>query len=299
MPMRTHPLHLNGIKKSVPFLVVCLNMTAKAQSLVDGTNYPELFGPAGNVTVDPPNGGLIGISLGGSASGAPGTYWEATATGGASASLLGLGLVETGAQVELTGSALRFDLNNSADSLLGRLDTGTSIALTWSATATFDDPGSPLVLAPNTLYSVSFDVDGSNGLLNSTLGITPQFGLEFLDGAGTAVGASGGGNLVNIIGLTLDPIFGPAVGTGRATVQFQTGGSVGTGPAGLRFTGSALVPASALGIGTNFATISNIGISQIPEPSPLNFAPMFAAAYVFRRKRRPAAILPTTNPKTT
>ena len=53
-------------------------------------------------------------------------------------------------------------------------------------TATFDAAGKELFLLPNSVYQVSFDVDGSNGLLKSTLGLFPTFGLEMLDGAGHA-----------------------------------------------------------------------------------------------------------------
>jgi hypothetical protein len=266
-------------------LSALLTMDACGQSLVNGTNYPDLFAPSGSVTVDPSDGGLVGITLGGSATGPVGTYWDANAQGGASVSLLGIGLAETGAQVELTGSELRFDISNNADSLLGRLGTGAGVALNWSATATFDATGNELILAPNTIYVVTFDVDGSNGLLNSTLGLLPAFGLEFLDGSGTPIGVEGGGTLVNIIGLSLEPVLGPAVGTGRATVNFTTGSTVAGGPAGLRFTGEAVIPATAFGIGTNFATITNIGVTQIPEPSLLAFVPLLGGALLIQRKR--------------
>ncbi len=144
--------------------------------------------------------------------------------------------------------------------------------------------GNELLLAPNSTYQVSFDVDGSSGLLNSTLGLFPSFGFEFLDGDGDAIGSIGEGSLVNIIGLDLLGIIGSPPGSGRATVQFQTGSSVAAGPAGLRFTGSALLPATALGLGTEFASVSNIQISAVPEPSVMGLAAVGLALGLRRRR---------------
>ena len=57
------------------------------------------------------------------------------------------------------------------------------------------------------------------------------------------------------------------------------------GPAGLRFTGSALLPATALNLGTNFATISNISVTPVPEPSALGLS-LLGLACILRRRRR-------------
>jgi MYXO-CTERM domain-containing protein len=162
---------------------------------------------------------------------------------------------------------------------------GLGLAMTWSATATFDAAGQELLLLPNSIYQVSFDVDGSNGLLNSTLGIVPTFGLEMLDGAGNPINSPvEGGTLVNVIGLELLGIIGSPPESGRAVVQFQTGANVPAGPAGLRFTGSAFLPATALNLGTNFATISNIGVSAVPEPSAAGLG-LLGLALALRRRR--------------
>ena len=257
-----------------------LTILANGQSIVNSTSYPTLFGPASSVTVDPPNGGLLNIQVGGSASGNIGNYWAASATGGASVSLLGIGLTETGAQVALTGSALQFNVSNSA--AVGQLlDAGlTGLSATWTATADFDQPGNQLLLAPNTIYRVSFDVDGSNGLLNSTLGITPTFNVQLLDGSGTAVGTAGSGTLVNVAGL-----LGTGVTSGRATVDFVTGSSVsGINPAALRFSGGATLNATALGLGTNFATISNVDISAVPEPTIFGLSCLGILTFLRRRR---------------
>ncbi len=263
------------------------------QTLVDGTNYPGLFGPADDVTVSTPipDGTALGLVIGGSATGNLGSYWTAHATGGV---VLGSDLpllpevrvLETGAQVALNGSALQFKINNDPDSLLGEVGIGAGLALTWSATATFDAAGKELFLLPNSVYQVSFDVDGSNGLLKSTLGLFPTFGLEMLDGAGHAIDCPAeDGSLVNIIGLELLGIIGSPPESGRAVVQFETGASVPAGPAGLRFTGSALLPATALNLGTNFATISNISVTAVPEPSALGLS-LLGLACILRRRRR-------------
>jgi hypothetical protein len=285
------------MKCCAPLLAAALAATpgfSEGQTLIDGTNYPDLFGSPGNVTVSTPipDGAALGIFIGGTASGNLGNYWNARATGGAvTGSDLLPGLLpeirtlDSGAQVALTGSGLQFNISNDPDSLLGTLGIGLGLAMTWSATVTFDKENQELLLLPNSVYQVSFDVDGSNGLLKSTLGITPAFGLEMLDGAGNAISCPAvDGSLVNVIGLELLGIIGSPPESGRAVVQFQTGANVPTGPAGLRFTGSALLPATALNLGTNFATISNIGVTAVPEPSALGLG-LLGLACAFRRRR--------------
>lgn len=261
-------------------VISLITAAADGQSIVNDTSYPSLFGPSSSLTVNPPNGGLLNIQVGGSASGPLGDYWTASATGGASVSLLGIGLTETGAQVALTGSSLEFNVSNSG-AVGNLLDAGLDgLSASWTATAHFDDAGNQLLLAPNTIYRVSFDVDGSNGLLNSTLGITPAFSVQLLDGGGNAVGSAGSGTLVNIVGL-----LGTGVPTGRATVDFVTSSSVNSlNAASLRFNGSALLNATALGLGTNFATVSNVDISAVPEPSIFGLS-CLGILTVLRRRR--------------
>jgi hypothetical protein len=274
------------MKCCLPLLVLALTGSpgiSGGQTLVDSSNYGDLFGPSGSsLTVNPPDS-LIGLTLGGSASGPLGTYWDAEAQGGASLKIV-VGVAETGAQVALNNGELQFNVSNNESSILGALGTGLSLDLDWAATATFDKSGSELLLAPNTTYQLTFDVDGSNGLLNSTLGIFPTFGVELLDGNGDAVDAAGGGTLVNIIGLELLGIVGSPPQSGRAVVQFQTGSTVASGPAGIRFTGSALAPATVLNLGTEFASVTNLQIAAVPEPSVLGLAGLGAFA-VFRRRR--------------
>ncbi|WP_035610177.1 hypothetical protein [Haloferula sp. BvORR071] len=242
-----------------------------SQTVVSGTNYPNLFSPAGNVTVTPPaipdGVDLVTVELGGSESGPLGTYWTAEANGGAVLGTNVLGaligevrLAETGAQVALTGSALQFNIDNNPNSILGALGTGLGVSLNWSATAKFNAPGHALTLSPNTTYLISFDVIGGSGLLNSALGITPTFTTELLDGANAPVGISGGGTLLNLVGLQLAPVTGAPAGTGRATAEFRTGASVSAAPASVRFKGSAVLPASLVGIGTQFANVSNLSV---------------------------------------
>jgi MYXO-CTERM domain-containing protein len=283
------------MKCCAPLLAAALVTTlgiSDGQTLVDGSNYPGLFGPEDDVTVTPPplpSGTIAGVHLGGSASGALGTYWQAQANGGAvlGSNLLGeVRLAETGAQVALNDSGgLEFNISNDPGSILGALGVGLGLTMNWSATATFDEPGEELFLLPNTIYRVVFDVDGSNGLLNSTLGLTPTFGIEMLDGAGNAIDSPAeDGSLVNIIGLELLGIIGSPPESGRATVDFQTGSTLPGGTAGLRFTGSAILPATALNLGTNFATISNLSVTAVPEPSALALG-LLGAAFALRRRR--------------
>ncbi len=285
-----------SMKCCAPLLAAALVTTlgiSDGQTLVDGSNYPGLFGPAGDVTVTPPPLApitVLDVHLGGTASGPLGDYWMAQANGGAvlgsHLGILELRALETGAQVALNGNGgLEFNISNPAGGLLDELGVNLALNLSWSARAIFDAPGEELFLLPNSIYQVEFDVDGSNGLLKSTLGITPTFGIEMLDGAGNAIDSPAeDGSLVNIIGLELLGIIGSPPGSGRASVQFETGSSVPGGAAGLRFTGSALLPGTVLGLGTNFATISNISVTAVPEPSAFALG-FLGAAFALRRRR--------------
>lgn len=219
------------------------------------TAYASIFSPSGSVTVDPPNGGLLTLSLGGTAGPADVGFWSLKATGGVSIGLLGIGLTESGSRVSLDGSALKFQVSNNASSLLGWLGVGTSITSTWEATATFNKPGAPIELQPNTRYTVSFLVDGSNGLLQSGLGIAPSFTIELLDGSGNAIASQSSGTLINLLGL-----LGTGVTSGTVNLTFNTPGSVGTGAAKLRIKGSAALNTTVLGLGTTFASIRNLQI---------------------------------------
>jgi hypothetical protein len=259
----------------------CLSLTLAAlpgfvmpilasETIVDGSTYPDLFGPGDSVVnvVHPPtpSGAVAQLILTGSGSGALGTHWTAQVSGGAKigTNLIGeVVLASTGAQAALTGSALQFNLSNDPEELLSALGVGSGLSLTWSATAKFDDTGGELNLAPNSVYDVSFDVVDGSGLLNSLLAISPTFGVELLDGANVPIGFSGGGTLANVIGLELEEVAGAPEGTGRATARFRTGASVSALPASVRFTASAVVPASIGNIATNFATISNLTVDQI------------------------------------
>ncbi|MFD0892981.1 hypothetical protein ACFQ5Q_05075 [Luteolibacter ambystomatis] len=246
-----------------------------AQSLVNGTNYSDLFGPNGsNVTVNPANSLLL--TVGGSATGPLGTYWDATANGGAS---ILLGASESGARINLTGSSLQFGVVNTG--LVGDLlNAGlTGLTVDWSSTATFDKVGSQLILQPNTTYRVSFLLDGSNGLLDSGVAVLPQFHVELLDGAGTNIGTASSGTLVDVVGL-----LGSGVPSGVATIDFTTGNTVNSNPASIRFSGSGIANVSVLGLGTTFATVSGLNISQVPEPSIFGLVG-FSALALLRRKR--------------
>lgn len=260
------------MKRCLPLTLVSLaclpGISLGSTPLVDGSNYPGLFGAPGDVSVTTPipSGAILGIYLGGSNSGPLGSHWSVQANGGAvsgSNLISEIRLSDTGAQVALTGSALEFNVDNPPGSLLGSLGVGLAVNLSWSATATFNSPGEALTLQPNSVYRVKFDVDGGSGLLNSTLGIAPTFGVELLDGSGASISYSGGGTLANVLGLELLEIVGAPAGSGTATAQFQTGSSVPAGAAGVRFTGSAALPATALGIGTNFATVSNLEVIYV------------------------------------
>lgn len=217
-----------------------------------GTSYPNPFSPDGNATVTPAHGSLLSLNLSGGTATQTSGIWELGATGGASISLLGLGLLESAPTTKLAGGDLEFDITQKPDSLLGYLGTGLAITYQWSAAGTFSSPES-LQLKPYSAYQVTFDVDGSNGLLKTVLGLVPSFSFQLLDGAGTPVAFETHGTLINIIGL-----LGTGVPTGTITLKFSTGSSVPAGPIKMVFKAKALVGAGALGLGKDFATVTNL-----------------------------------------
>lgn len=250
----------------ITFLLVysftILTLNAQTPLVGTGSSYSSIFPSSAPVTYDVPGGGLLSVTLSNGSTTDTRGLWDLTAQGGANATIL-LSLTESAAQATLTGASLQFGISNDNNSLLGLLGVGTSIHYGWQAVAYFDTPGDILSYAPNTHYSVSFDVDGNNGLLSSVAGLTPSFSFELIDGLGNTLASQSSGTLINIAGL-----LGSGVTTGTVNLDYILDGTVPTGPIGVRFTGDAIVGATALSLGTDFATISNLNISTTPVPEP-------------------------------
>lgn len=264
------------------FTLLCglaLTPLLSAQSLVNGTNYSDLFGPNGSSVSSPtPPPILVGLHVGNSAGPSPmGTYWESSVSGAVALSALGANIAVSTPQTSLDGSALHFNLVNSG--LLGDIAGLGAVNASWTSTATFDKAGNQLILQPNTTYRVSFLVDGNAGLLNSGITVDPTFNVRLLDGADTAVGSSGNGTLVNVLGL-----LGTGVPSGTVTVDFTTGNTVNSGPASLEFSAGGIATVSLLGSGNNFATVSGLSITQVPETSSA-WLGVAGAALLLRRRR--------------
>lgn len=260
--------------------ITSLSLNAQTPLVGTGSSYSNIFSPDTSLTYDVPGSGVISLYLDqtGFATSSPGV-WDFRATGGANISILGIG-TESAAQVALASNTLQFNLSQSAGGLLGSL-AGSSLHYGWQAQAYFDTSGT-LNYQPDTMYNISFDVNGNNGLLGSVVGVTPQFTFELIDGSGNALTSSGSGSLVNIAG-----VLGTGVTSGTVNLSYMTGGVAPTGTVGVRFTGDSLVGATALGIGTNFATVSNLNISATPVPEPAGAALLGAVGMIFllRRKR--------------
>ncbi len=230
--------------------------------------------------MNPPNGGLLSLAFGGSTGTVGVGQWDIAATGGLSASLLFGGvLIESGSRTQVTSNSITFGIQPVDDGLLNIL--ATSVSSTWSAQYTFDQPGNIFSIDAGQTYTVSFDIDGQNGLLSNTLNIAPMFRFSFLDGNGNAIAEAGGGSLLSLVGL-----FGGSP-TGTASFTFTPNASV-AGAASILFEGSANLNTTALGLGNQFAEISNISISAVPVPEPSS-ALLIAAvgmAVLLRRGRR-------------
>lgn len=276
--MKTNTLTL------VFFVVMLAEISVKAQtSLVGpGSSYGNIFAPADSVTYDVPGGGFITITVNDGSTSKSSGIWDLTAQGGANASIVGLGLLESAAQTQLTGTALEFNISNDNNSLLG-LVGGGSIHYAWEATAFFDTPGSQINFAPLTTYHVSFDVNGNNGLLSTAAGLTPSFTFELVDGSGNALASNTNTSQINIAGL-----LGTGVTSGTVSLDYDVNGAVPSGPLGIRFIGDATVGAAALSLGTDFATISNVSITAVPEPGSGFLVGAIGVVVLLRRRRAKA-----------
>ena len=255
--------------------------SAHAQTSLVGTgsSYNNIFSPADQYTYDVPGvGGVLDLNLSNGSGSKTSGIWNLQAQGGANTSILGFGLFESAAQTSLSGTALEFNISNDSGSLLGLLGIGASIHYGWQAQATFGT----LSYSPFTTYHVSFDVDGNNGLLGSVAGLTPGFSFELVDGSGNALASTSSGTLINIAGL-----LGTGVTSGTVELDYTVAGAAPTGALGIRFTGDAQVGATALGLGTDFATVSNVNItaSPVPEPGSGFLVAALGAAILLRRRR--------------
>ncbi|MDZ4405236.1 hypothetical protein [Prosthecobacter sp.] len=271
--------HLFGLLPIV--FLVCHPVHAQTPLVGPGSSYSSIFSPSDSLTYDVPGGGLLSITLSDGSTTASSGIWDLTAQGGANATIL-FSLTESAAQTALAGSALAFNISNDNNSLLSLLSLGTNIHYAWEAVAYFDTPGSILSYAPDTTYSVSFDVDGNDGLLESITGLTPEFSFELIDGSGNALTNNISGTQINIAGL-----LGSGVTTGTVNLDYTLDGSTPTGPLGVRFHGDALVGSTALSLGSTFATISNLNITStpVPEPGGCILIASVGAVLLLRRRR--------------
>ncbi len=252
--------------KLIVFSVLFVNIPTFGQSSLvgPGSSYTSIFSPSSAATYSVPGGGgFLSVTLANGTAETTSGIWDLKAQGGANATLLGGSLLDSSAQTQLTGTALKFDINNSPSSLLGFLGVGTSIHYGWDATATFNTSGSEIDYTPNTTYHVSFDVNGNHGLLNSIAGVTPTFEFELVDGNGNPLTDTASGTLINIAGL-----LGTGVPSGTINLDYTVNGTAPVGPIGVRFIGDATVGATALGQGTDFATVTNLNITASPVPEP-------------------------------
>lgn len=244
-----------------------------------GTHYdsPFTLGSEQTITVDPPDGTVV-LSLGGTTGPTDIDLWEATATGGASLSVL-TSVLESGASLSVGGGALEFGATAANGALLSAVGLTAGIPMEWDARLTLDSPGNEMGLSPSTVYSVSFDVDGSNGLFDSSINVFPSFEFDLLDGSGTSVGA--GGNATNVLLL-----LGGAE-SGTVNLEFVTPPTVDPGPATLVWHGEGLLSADALStFGSDYARVSGLSMSSVPEPSAATLLTIFASIGLLRRVRK-------------
>ena len=260
-------------------MTIAVSVQAQTALVGTGSSYNNIFSPPDSETFSVSGGGLLSLHLDNGTASKTSGIWNLSAQGGANISLLGLGLLESDAQTALTGTSLQFNISNNPNSLLSHLGVGTSLHYGWQATADFGS----LSYSPLTTYHVSFDVDGSNGLLGSVAGVTPSFSFELVDGAGNPLTSTSSGTLINIAGL-----LGTGVTTGTVSLDYTVAGTAPTGDIGIKFIGDTTIGATAIGLGNDFATVSNVNItaSPVPEPGSGFLVAALGAVIMIRRRRR-------------
>lgn len=247
-------------------LAVTFAGSAFAQTLVGaGSSYTNPFGPADSVLHDVPGAPIsVGVSTG-TTSKASG-IWSLEASGASRVSFL----LASRAETSLTGSQLTFGLDNVG--LGNALSVG--LLFDWAGTSTF----SGVNFAPNTRYTISFDVEGHDMLA----GVLPSFTAEMIDGNGVALNSTGGASLIDILGLSLLS----SGGTGSMSVAFDTGAIAPTGPVGIRFSGGVTVGASILSGDNMFASVGNLAVVASPVPEPGTMGLLVGAVALAARRRR-------------
>ena len=222
--------------------------------------------------------------------------WAAAATGGTSVTLLGglggmitLAGLDLNTRTTLATDAIRFGTvttsSGMAGSLLSALNlqtiVGAGLVQTWSATVNLS--ALDLVFAPETTYSLTFDLTQSTALLGN---LSPAVFNNFTATVGDNGGTYGQGSLpAGLLGIT--DIFGES---GKATLQFTTG-SVMDGPVIATFGASAAADTDLLdgllrSSDTTLYTISGLDIQAVPEPSSIGMFVAFASLGLLRRKVR-------------
>ena len=263
-------------------LFTCSSLHAQTALVGSGSTYSNIFTPSDSITYDVPGGGLLSVTVANGITSKSSGVWDLSAQGGMNASLLGLGLTESAARTSLTGSALQLGISSDPNSLLGALGTGLSVHYGWQAQAYFDTSGT-INYQPNTMYNISFNVAGNGGLLNAVTNVTPQFTFELIDGNGNALSSLSSGSLINVAGL-----LGAGVGSGTVNLTYMVDGTAPTGPLGVRFTGDATIGSAAVGVGTTFATVSNLNVTATPVPEPGGAVLLGAVGMVALLRRRRA-----------
>lgn len=268
------------------YLALAVTFTRAQTPLVGaGSSYTNIFTPNTTLTHNVPGGGLLSITVDNTTSTTSAGLWDLAAQGGANANIV-LSLIESSAQTQLVNSTLKFNINNPNNSLFGLLGVGASVHYGWEATAYFDTPGSVLNYGNNTSYHISFDVDGDNGLLDSIAGVNSSLSFELVDSLGNALASNSNGSLISVAGLL------GGLQSGTINLDYTVQGTVPSGPIGIRFRGDTNVGTTALNLGTDFATISNVNISAtpIPEPAGLMMIAAVGAMTVLIRRRRALAV---------
>lgn len=250
--------------------VVNLSPTAKAQPLTvigPGSLFERVLGNDGNITVDPTDATAGPVTSRNQRSTTLG-HWSLSVGGGISARGNQHQLLEAGATISSSQDQMKFGVTGNSADLRSSIGSSRFVS-SWSAALRLDSPQQPLELKPESVYELSFYLDGANGLLDPSMNLFPYLSLSFADGAGINLDTDSGASSVNLL-----TALGQNQTSGYVTLDFVTGTTVDSGPPTIKIDALANVGTTSLQRNDQFLTISSFSLIEnpivpVPEPAPI------------------------------
>jgi hypothetical protein len=261
------------------------NSSAQSISIVGrGSDYDDSFGESVRFHVDPDDS-HDGLKISVKSVKKKNKSWDLSASGGLSVKKSKDKSFKAGASISFEGNAMRFGVEGNSRDLRSAMGDGHFIS-SWAGSLRLDLPGRVVEARPNTIYQVSFDIAGANGLLDPSMDIFPRLTFSLTSKGGKRIETIGGDSVVNLL-----TILGQDQTSGTVTLDFATGSTVEDGPMSLEFSALANIGADALERSDQFLEISDLNmienpLAQVPEPAPIILVVIGGIAMLARRMRR-------------